>query len=391
MPRKIIHIDLDAFFCAVEEQRDPSLIGKPFAVGGRPEQRGVVSSCSYAARRFGVHSAMPTGVALRICPDLLIVHSHYGEYQEKSRLVMQTLHDLTPMVEQVSIDEAFLDVSDLPESGEEIARKLQNTIKEKLGLSCSLGIATNKLLAKVANNVGKASAKGNKPPNAITNVPAGKETEFLAPLPVKSLWGVGPKTTERLSKLGIKTIGQLANFPPTELTRLFGKTGKWLSEHARGIDEQPIATSHEIKSISQETTFSKDIQDEQHLRLTLRNLSESVGKRLRLNNLVGSTIKLKLRLKNFTTLTRQMTLTNPTDQDSQIYAAALLLFERTWSKGKAIRLIGIGLSKLSSPTRQLGFWEDSSEHLQSVLDHLRDRYGDQAIKRGSELQAENKR
>ena len=385
MPRKIIHIDLDAFFCAVEEQHDPSLIEKPFAVGGRPEERGVVSSCSYAARRFGVHSAMPTVVALRICPDLLIVHSHYRDYEEKSRLVMQALHDLTPLVEQISIDEAFLDVSDLPESGEVIARELQSSIRDKLGLPCSLGIATNKLLSKIANNVGKASSRDNKPPNAITIVPAGMETEFLAPLPVEKLWGVGPKTTERLLKLGVKTIGDLANFSTTELTRLFGKSGAGLSEHARGIDDQPIATSHEMKSISQETTFAKDIGDEQYLRRTLQTLSETVGKRLRKNNLMGSTIKLKLRLPDFTTLTRQMTLTNPTDQDKQIFAAALLLFDKTWTRGKAVRLIGVGISKFDTPNRQLSLWEDSADQLQSALDHLRDRFGDQAIKRGSNL------
>jgi nucleotidyltransferase/DNA polymerase involved in DNA repair len=298
---------------------------------------------------------------------------------------MQALHDLTPLVEQISIDEAFLDVSDLPESGEVIARELQSTIRDKLGLPCSLGIATNKLLAKIANNVGKASSRDNKPPNAITIVPAGMETEFLAPLPVEKLWGVGPKTTERLLKLGVKTIGDLANFSTTELTRLFGKSGAGLSEHARGIDDQPIATSHEMKSISQETTFAKDIGDEQYLRRTLQTLSETVGKRLRKNNLMGSTIKLKLRLPDFTTLTRQMTLTNPTDQDKQIFAAALLLFDKTWTRGKAVRLIGVGISKFDTPNRQLSLWEDSADQLQSALDHLRDRFGDQAIKRGSNL------
>jgi nucleotidyltransferase/DNA polymerase involved in DNA repair len=211
------------------------------------------------------------------------------------------------------------------------------------------------------------------------------ETEFLAPLPVEKLWGVGPKTTERLLKLGVKTIGDLANFSTTELTRLFGKSGAGLSEHARGIDDQPIATSNEMKSISQETTFAKDIGDEQYLRRTLQTLSETVGKRLRKNNLMGSTIKLKLRLPDFTTLTRQMTLTNPTDQDKQIFAAALLLFDKTWTRGKAVRLIGVGISKFDTPNRQLSLWEDSADQLQSALDHLRDRFGDQAIKRGSNL------
>lgn len=385
MPKKIIHIDLDAFFCAVEEQRDPSLVGKAFAVGGSPDARGVVSSCSYAARSFGVHSAMPTAVALRKCPGLLVVNSHYKDYQEISERVTDILHDLTPLVEQISIDEAFLDVSDLAETGDQIARKLQATIKDELGLPCSLGIAANKLMAKIATNVGKASARDNKPPNAITTVPPGKEAEFLAPLPVTSLWGVGPKMTERLSLLGIKTIGDLADYSPAELARLFGKTGSVLSTHALGVDDQPVTTSHKMKSISQETTFAKDIHDEIQLHRTLQSLSETVGKRLRRNNLMGSTIKLKLRLPDFTTLTRQMTLTTPTDQDKQIYATALFLFEKTWMKGKGVRLIGVGVSKLDPPDRQLGLWEDSSGQLQTAIDQLRDRFGDQAIKRGSDI------
>jgi DNA polymerase-4 len=169
MVRKILHLDLDAFFCAVEEQRDPSLRGKPFAVGGRPDQRGVVASCSYAARQFGVRSAMPMSRAIKLCPDLIIVPSRYGAYQAASRQVMDQLHNLTPLVEQISIDEAFLDISDLPEPGEVVARNLQATINNELGLPCSLGVATNKLVAKIANNIGKASVKSDKPPNTISN------------------------------------------------------------------------------------------------------------------------------------------------------------------------------------------------------------------------------
>jgi DNA polymerase-4 len=210
MSRKILHLDLDAFFCAVEEQRNPDLAGKPFAVGGRPEERGVVASCSYPARLYGVHSAMPMARARRLCPGLMIISSRHSVYSQVSRQVMERLHRLSPLVEQVSIDEAFLDVSDLLDTGEEIARRLQQEIKAELSLPCSIGIASNKLVAKIANDVGKAANRSGKPPNAITNIPVGQEAEFLAPLPVERLWGVGPKTAERLFRIGIRLIGDLA-------------------------------------------------------------------------------------------------------------------------------------------------------------------------------------
>ena len=228
-PRKIIHLDLDAFYCAVEEQRDPSLSGKPFAVGGRPEERGVVSSCSYAARRIGVRSAMPMARALKLCPKLRIVSPHYHAYEQTSQRVMQYLHQCTPLVEQISIDEAFLDVSELPESAENLARQLQADIRKNLNLPCSIGVATNKLVAKIATDAGKAAAQSGAAPNAITIVPPGHEQEFLAPLPVQALWGVGPKTAQRLAELGVLTIGELASYPSAELVRLFGKSGHQLS------------------------------------------------------------------------------------------------------------------------------------------------------------------
>ncbi|MBI4771414.1 MAG: DNA polymerase IV, partial [Chloroflexi bacterium] len=206
MPRKILHLDLDAFFCAVEEQRDPALRGQAFAVGGRPEARGVVASCSYAARRFGVRSAMPMARAVKLCSGLIIVPSRHKVYSDVSRQVMERLYDLTPLVEQISIDEAFLDVSDLPESGEALARRLQATMRDELRLPCSLGVATNKLVAKIASDVGKAAARTGAPPNAILVVPPGEEAAFLAPLPAAALWGVGPKTATRLAGLGIHTI-----------------------------------------------------------------------------------------------------------------------------------------------------------------------------------------
>lgn len=358
MPRKILHLDLDAFYCAVEEQHIPSLAGKPFAVGGRPDERGVVASCSYAARKYGVRSAMPMARALRLCPALLIVPPRHAVYSQVSHLVMEQLHKLSHLVEQISIDEAFLDVTDLPGSGKEIAQRLQQEINETLGLPCSIGIATNKLVAKIANDFGKSQSRGDQPPNAITDVPAGQEAAFLQPLPVERLWGVGPKTAERLSQLGIHTIGDLAQQQEHELVKLFGKLGKSLYEHSRGIDNRPIIVYHEPKSISQETTFVKDVISEQHLRQTLRNLSENVGEQLRKAGYSAVTIKVKLRWPDFTTVTRQLTLASPTDQDNHIAAAATILFEKAWKPGKPVRLIGVGVSGLGTPAHQLTIWDD---------------------------------
>jgi DNA polymerase-4 len=387
-PRKIIHLDLDAFFCAVEEQLNPSLRGRAFAVGGRPEERGVVASCSYAARRFGVRSAMPMARALRLCPQLIIVSSRHGKYSQVSRQVMAHLNAITPYVEQISIDEAFLDVSDLPQSGEAIARQLQAQVQQDPGLPCSLGVATNKLLAKTATDVGKASFHGEGPPNAVTVVPPGQEAAFLAPLPVEALWGIGPKTAERLAEMGIRTIGTLASLPESQLMRLFGKNGYDLALRARGIDDRPIVTSHEVKSISQETTFAKDVREAKVLEHTIFQLATGVGTRLRRNQLTGSTVKIKLRWADFTTLTRQMTLELATDQDKDIYQAALSLFHRTWLPGKPVRLLGVGVSSLGAPIRQLSLWDKDTEkdhQLQTAIDELRQRFGKQIVQRGGEI------
>ena len=393
MPRTILHIDLDAFFCAVEETRDPELRGKAFAVGGRPEERGVVASCSYAARRLGVRSAMPMAKAVRLCSGLIIIPSRHRHYSDVSRQVMQRLHDLTPLVEQISIDEAFLDISDIPEPPESIAHKLQARIREELQLPCSIGIASNKLMAKIATEVGKSLAlreikgKGEvKPPNALTVVPFGEEAAFLAPLPADMLWGVGPKTSARLTELGVYTIGDLARWPEAELIRLFGENGRDLARHSRGIDDRPITTEHETKSISQEITFSKDVREDATLEKTLREMSAEVGTQLRENNLAGKTIKLKIRWPDFTTITRQTTLNSPTDLDEEIEKTALALMKSVRKSNQAVRLIGVGVTGLGQPIRQLGLWDVSSEkerRLQQVLDELQEKYGKHVIKRGN--------
>ena len=390
MARKILHLDLDAFFCAVEEQRDPSLVGKPFAVGGQPDRRGVVASCSYAARSFGVRSAMPMATAVRLCPDLIIVPHRFGAYREASRAVMDRVNDLTPLVEQISIDEAFLDVTMLPDPAEAIARRLQGTINDDLRLPCSLGVATNKLVAKIANTVGKARARTGHPPNTIQVVPPGEEAAFLAPLPVEELWGVGPKTAEQLARLGLRTIGDIARWPADDLVRRFGKHGEQLAERARGIDERPVETVRETKSISKETTFARNVTDAATLRRTLRRLADGVGAQVRREGLSGTTIKIKLRWQDFTTLTRQVTLDHTTDQDGEIAEVALRLLEEHWPPGRPVRLIGVGISGFETPHRQLGLWDDrgaieQNRRLQSALDALRERFGSDAVQRGSDL------
>jgi DNA polymerase-4 len=385
--RKILHLDLDAFFCAVEEQHDPSLAGKPFAVGGRPESRGVVASCSYPARRFGIHSAMPMSQAVRLCPGLLIVPARHGAYSAVSRRVMAHLHTLTPLVEQISIDEAFLDISERPEPPEQVARNLQAAIRTELHLPCSLGVASNKLVAKIANNVGKALARGDGPPNAIMVVEPGHEAAFLAPLPCDALWGVGPKTAERLRDLGIETIGDIAAWPEADLLRRFGKNGYDFARHARGLDDRPVVTEHERKSVSQETTFDRDVSDGAVLRRTLREQAAEVSRTLKQKGLAGTTVKVKLRWPDFTTITRQVTLLGPTDDSSTIATAALQLFEREWGS-RSVRLIGVGVSGFRAAQQQRSLFDqpdERSERLDAAMQALRARFGPGAVRRASEL------
>jgi DNA polymerase IV len=391
MPRTIIHIDLDAFYCAVEENLDPSLQDLPFAVGGRPDQRGVVASCSYAARKFGVRSAMPMSRALNLCPNLIIVPHNFRDYHDASHLVMKILHNVTPLVEQISVDEAFLDISGLPQSGTEMAKDLQAKINDELNLPCSFGVATNKLIAKIANNIGKVEASSNTdgPPNAIKVIPPGKEAEFLAPLPIRELWGIGPKTAEKLHRMHIGIIGELAQVPERELIRRFGKLGAEMALRSKGIDGRSIQTEHDPKSISKEITFTQDTSDAEALHRVLRKLSDEVGWRLRHDGLRGSTVRIKFRLSDFTTMTRQTTLTHPINQDDELYNIALKLFEKHCPPGKMLRLIGVGISGFDTAARQLDLWEteDSKKNrqLQSALDQLKDRFGENAIRRGSTL------
>jgi len=385
IPRKIIHLDLDAFYCSVEEQLDPSVKGKPFAVGGRPEGRGVVSSCSYASRAYGVHSAMPTAQAVRICPNLILVSPHFRAYREASEKVMARLRALTPRVEQLSIDEAFLDVSDLSNDVLTLARKLQDEIHEVLNLPCSLGIASNKLVAKIANDVGKASMKNGISPKALTIVPPGEEADFLAPLPVEMLWGVGPKTGEKLAALKIDTIGDLAAYDEIALIKRFGKIGHDLPRRAKGIDQRLIVTHQEAKSISQEVTYSKDTRDGEKLRKTLAKQAQGIAVQLQRKNITARTVKIKIRWSDFSMLSRQKTLPKATNDDGMIAEAAVQLFESIWQPEKTVRLLGVGVSGLEKPPQQIGLWDmdwEKEHRLQNTMAKLREKFGDDVLRRG---------
>ncbi len=331
---------------------------------------------------------MPMARAVKLCRNLIIVSSRHSAYGEVSEQVMARLRDLTALVEPLSIDEAFLDVSDLPDAGEQIARGIQRRIRDELGLPCSLGVATNKLVAKIATDVGKAAARGGNPPNAVTVVPPGGEAQFLAPLPIEALWGVGPKTAAKLHELGVETIGDLARQSERELRARYGAIGHDFWERSRGMDDSPVEVEREVKSVSQEETFARDLRDGDSLRRTLRSQAEAVAGRLRQEERLGSTVRLKLRWPDFTTVSRQCTLPHPTDQDQEIYQAALGLLEKAWRNGRPVRLVGVGVTHLTTAVRQLSLWEADSEkgrRLNAAIDLIRERFGENVIERGSAL------
>ncbi|MCK5634808.1 MAG: DNA polymerase IV [Anaerolineales bacterium] len=380
LTRTILHFDLDAFFCSVESLLNPGLEGKAFVVGGSAEGRGVVSSASYAAREFGIRSAMPTAQALRKAPDLIVISPQHPMYSEHSREIMNFLRDSVPVVEQLSIDEAFLDVSDDPRTGLEVARFLQREVFERFKLPTSWGVASNKLVAKIATEVGK--------PKGLIVVPAGQEAAFLAPLPVRMLWGVGPKTKDRLAERGIHTIGDMASLPSHALAKTLGDHGLELASRARGEDARPVSEGRDPKSMSAERTFSTDISDWDMLRPVILRLSETVGRRLRKAELAGHTIRIKVRWPDFTTRTRQVRLEQPTDRERIIFDESCKLFQDLWKKGQAVRLLGVGVSDLHEPIRQLDLFDqkwDRDEGLQQAIDSIRDRYGPDSLRRAGGL------
>lgn len=385
MSRTILHFDLDAFFCAVEILRNPELEGVPFVVGGQPGSRGVVASASYPARKYGIRSAMPTSQAVRRCPELIIVSSNHGNYSDYSEKVMDLLRESAPVVEQISIDEAFLDVSDTPEDGEQLARDLQKEIKLQFGLPTSWGVASSKLVAKIASEIGK--------PEGMVVVSPGEEIDFLEPLPVDMLWGVGPKSRDRLLEMGIRTIGDISTLSTERLKEMFGERGPDLAARARGDDPRPVTTTHRRRSISNERTFAKDISDGGELRRIILSISEGLGRRLRKKGLAGSTVKIKIRWPDFETITRQVRLDQPTDQDTEIFEAASKLFSNARKPYQKVRLLGVGVTDLGKRVRQLDLfdrtWEED-ERLFDAIDQIRNKYGRGALRRASSLKSRKK-
>lgn len=389
MIRKILHLDLDAFFCSVEELLDPSLVGKAFAVGGSPHGRGVIASCSYAARLKGVRSAMPAGKAIQLCPELRLIQHRHDLYSEYSDRVMSILHDTTPLVEQLSVDEAFLDVSDLPQPLRLIALELQKRVADETKLPCSLGGATNKLVAKMANDFGKKQVRTGRAPRAVTIIEPGEEQSFMAPLEIQALWGFGPKTAEKLHERGIYRIGQLYDLSELELRSFFGNHALDILDRAKGIDNRPVYDSEgDPKSVSNETTYYSDTDDLQQISDTLRWLSDKVGYRLRKHNLAGSCVQIKIRYSDFTTLTRQKMLQQPTNLDDDIFAAATELLKSNLTIGREVRLLGVAVTRLEEPAIQLSLWDKTVQkktQLTEAIDSLKDKYGKQIIVRASSI------
>jgi DNA polymerase-4 len=337
--RHILHADFDAFYASVEQLDEPDLRGKPVIVGGSAVVRGVVASASYEAREFGVRSAMPMGRAMRMCPQGIRVSPRFERYHEVSRAVMQIFHDITPLVEPLSLDEAFLDVTELvtpDNSPRHIAFELKKRVEDELGLTISVGVATNKSIAKIASDMDK--------PDGLTVIAPNTEREFLAPLPVSKLWGIGPKTTERLNSEAIHTIGDMAAQDESWFRTRFGKNGPHIRALALGIDNRPVVVERETKSVSAETTLREDTGDPQALANLVKRLSERVANHLKRKELQGRTVKLKLRLSDFTTFTRQTTLNGPVDSLEHIVEAADGLLRPELQPGRQFRLVGVGVS-----------------------------------------------
>ncbi len=344
----IIHADFDAFYASVEQRDNPALRGRPVVVGGDPDARGVVAAASYEVRRFGVRSAMPMKTAMRLCPHAVRVAPRFETYREVSRGVMDIFRVVTPAVEPLSLDEAFLDVT--PRVGgewtaERIARGLKVRVTNRTGLTISMGVASNKSVAKIASDMDK--------PDGLVAVPSGTEREFLAPLSVGRLWGIGPKTEEWLAREEITTIGQLAGRPPEWFSDRFGKMGPGLRDLANGIDARPVVAERRRKSISAETTLAVDTDDSERLHQVVAGLSGRVGGELQRRGLAGRTVRLKLRLDDFTTYTRQVTLDGPIKSEGQIVSSASRMLGRELGVGRRFRLLGVGVSGFEDTTLEV--------------------------------------
>ena len=376
--RTILHVDLDAFFAAVEQRDRPELRGKPVVVGGGgPNDRGVVSTASYEARRFGIYSAMPLRTAGRLCPGAIFVPVDGVKYQRVSREVLEVLRRFTPQVEAISIDEAWLDVTRsraLFGDGEAIARQIKAAVHDEVGLTISVGVATTKLVAKIASDLRK--------PDGLVVVPPGTEAAFLDPLPISRLWGVGPKTAAALVDYGVRTIGDLARLDRSTLVRRFGQHGAALVDRAHGVDPDPVDFGNPAKSIGHETTFDVDSADPEVIERTLLAMADGVAARLRVAGYKASTVEVKIRDSAFNTVTRQRTLREPTDLTDPIWRTALEL-ARPQVRGKRIRLVGVTASNFDTG-EQLGLFsadDPKQRHVVEASDAIRRRWGERAVTR----------
>jgi DNA polymerase IV len=381
--RTIFHVDMDAFFVSVEELFDPSLKGKPVVVGGQRNERGVVSAASYAARKFGVHSAMPLRTAAKLCPQAIFVNGHPERYRECSEKVFQVLTAFSPQIEMASIDEAYLDMTGtarLHGPPLKAAHKLHQRMKEETRLNCSIGIGSSRLIAKVSS----AQAK----PNGVLWIVSGEEAKFLAPLDVREIPGVGKVMESHLHSLGIKKVGDLARLQETELEQRFGKWGLALAGKARGEDaggwfDTAVGEHTDAKSISHEHTYNEDTADLAQLESTLMRLSEMVGRRLREAGFFARTIQLKLRYKDFTTITRAHSRPHPTQLDGEIFEVVRALFLKNWKRGSHIRLLGVQTSAFETQSGQMNLLENGDQkrwkNALAAVDRLRDRFGESSV------------
>ncbi len=383
----ILHADMDAFYASVEERDRPELVGKPVIVGGSPEKRGVVSAANYVARRYGIHSAMPAATAQRLCPQGIFLPPRIDYYAEVSSQIREIFERFTPLVEPLSLDEAFLDVTGsehLFGPAAEIGRKIKQAIREEIRLVVSVGVAPNKFLAKIASDL--------KKPDALVVVEPDKVQEFLDPLPVERLWGVGKQGSKVFQRLGIRTIGQLRQWPLDVLQSRFGSSGEHLWQLAHGIDDRAVVPEREAKSISHETTFEQDIDDMEVLRAWLVELTEQVGWRLRRHGLRGRTVQLKVRFADFSMITRSQTLPEPTDITQELWQAAdEMLCQRLPAGHLPVRLLGMGVSGLDDTGLVQGMLFDQETRekqarLDAVTDEVKERFGRGAIRRGSSLE-----
>ena len=382
----IIHVDMDAYYASVEERDNPSLVGKPVIVGGSAEQRGVVSAANYAARKFGVHSAMPTATARRLCPHGVFLSGRMDHYADVSRQIHEIFGRYTTLIEPLSLDEAFLDVEGsrrLFGTAEEIAGRIRREIREELQLVASAGIAPNKFLAKIASDLDK--------PDGFVVVDPGQVQEFLDPLPVGRLWGVGREGGKKMRQLGVRTIADLRRLPLELLQDHFGSGGEHFWQLARGIDDRPVVPDREAKSISHETTFAEDIQDRQVLRAWLLQLTDQVGRRLRRHGYSGQVVHVKVRFDDFRTITRSRKLAEPTNVTDELWQAVRDIFDsRLTSNIRPVRLLGMGVSRIDESGARQGLLFDKDQRakqsrLDEVSDKVKDRFGSSSLRRGSSI------